>query len=179
MRVGRWMRTAFMVAPGGAKMILHSFPANSNGGWDPTGGLMMDGAGNLYGTTGSGGTPCQRSGGCGTVFEIAPDNTESVLHAFQGGNDGEIPGAGVVIDSASNLYGTTYAGGGAGCSQSQGCGTVFSLTPSGTESVLFAFKKGRDGDRPVAPLLLLGKKLYGTTPQGGKNNNGVVFSLTK
>jgi uncharacterized repeat protein (TIGR03803 family) len=173
--------TVFKIAPGGAETILHTFQANGSDGLGPGSGLIMDRDGNLYGTTsagGSGGTPCQRDVGCGTVFQVFPDGTETVLYSFQG-LDGSDPGAGVVMDSPGNLYGTTSYGGGAGCPQNQGCGSVFELAPDGKESVLFAFKKGGDGDRPIAPLLLVGKKLYGTTLQGGRYNNGVVFSVRK
>jgi uncharacterized repeat protein (TIGR03803 family) len=171
--------TAFRIAPDGTETILHAFPANASDGESPGGGLIMDGAGNLFGTTGEGGQPrCEgNSAGCGTVFEISPDGTESVLYAFKGGSDGESPGSAVVMDSSGNLYGGA-GGGGVGCKRNGGCGTVFKLAPNGKESVLYAFD-GRDGSVPQAQLLLVGKKLYGTTLQGGSHKKGVVYEIEK
>ncbi|HEX3664819.1 MAG TPA: choice-of-anchor tandem repeat GloVer-containing protein [Rhizomicrobium sp.] len=170
--------TVFKIAPDGTETILHAFPFDGSDGAIPESTLTMDGSGNLFGTTIEGGT-CLYSSGCGTVFKVAPDGTETVLYSFQAGDDGYFPFAGVVMDSKGNLYGTTKFGGSRGCKKRQGCGTVFKLTPAGKESVLFAFKKGHGGYGPVAPLLLAGKKLYGTALQGGKGNNGVVFEVKK
>ncbi|HEY3777676.1 MAG TPA: choice-of-anchor tandem repeat GloVer-containing protein [Rhizomicrobium sp.] len=170
--------TVFKIASDGTETILHAFQADGSDGTFPWSGLILDGAGNLYGTTANGGTCSYTGGGCGTVFEIAPDGTETVLYSFRSGNDGDFPEAGVVIDSTGNLYGTTFAGGGVGCKRSQGCGTAFKLAPNGTETVLYAFDP-HHGARPVAPLLLVGTKLYGTTNSGGSFHNGVVFDLRK
>jgi uncharacterized repeat protein (TIGR03803 family) len=168
----------FKIAPDGTETILHAFQAEGSDGVGPEPPLAMDGSGDLFGTTSEGGI-CLYSGGCGTVFKVAPDGTETVLYSFQGGYDGYRPHAGVVMDSKGNLYGTSNLGGSRGCKKRLGCGTVFKLTPAGKESVLFAFKKGHGGYGPVAPLLLAGKKLYGTALQGGKGNNGVVFEVKK
>jgi uncharacterized repeat protein (TIGR03803 family) len=170
--------TVFKIATDGTETILHAFQADGSDGVAPQSTLVMDGSGNLFGTTDEGGT-CLYSGGCGTVFKVAPDGTETVLYSFQAGDDGYFPLAGVAMDSKGNLYGTTKFGGSRGCKKRLGCGTVFNLTPAGKESILFAFKKGHGGYGPVTPLLLAGKKLYGTALQGGKGNNGVVFEVKK
>jgi len=169
--------TVFKIAPNGAESIVYAFQGGSGGFW-PNGRLTMDGAGNLYGTTISGGgaTNCQY--GCGTVFRIAPNRTETILYTFQGGNDGDAPEAGPVMDKSGNLYGTTSGGGGAGChTRPSGCGTVYKLAPDGTETVLSTFgaKHGRNPDS----ALLIGRHdlLYGIAPTGGTDDDGVVFSV--
>jgi len=105
----------------------------------PTGNLAIDGAGNIYGTTGVGGTGHCGIGssiGCGTVYKLTPSAsgwTETVLYSFPGGPEGYFPLSGVVLDSAGNLYGTTNFGGGGNCIGSRGnvvgCGVVFEVTP--------------------------------------------------
>jgi uncharacterized repeat protein (TIGR03803 family) len=91
--------------------VLHSFAGGTDGA-APFAGLVMDSAGNLYGTTQSGGMVCNGMGsGCGIVFKLAPDGSESVLHAFKGGLDGIEPSCTLFADSAGNLYGTTIYGG--------------------------------------------------------------------
>jgi uncharacterized repeat protein (TIGR03803 family) len=175
--------TVFEVTQSGAESVIYDFQGGSDGS-APEAGLTIDNAGNLYGTTafgGTGGAQCvEGQDGCGTIFRLAPDGTESVLYSFQGGTDGWSPVAGVVRDKTGNLYGTTFAGGGAHCAHvADGCGTVFKLAPDGTETVLFAFF-GKHGVQPEASLLM-GKDglLYGTASAGGKYNDGVVFSVKK
>jgi uncharacterized repeat protein (TIGR03803 family) len=130
--------TVFKLAPNGSKTVLYSFKGGTGDGGYPSAGLVRDSAGNLYGTTASGrGSGCNGLG-CGTVFKLALDGSETVLYSFTGGSDGANPNAGLIRDASGNLYGTaTY--GGAGCG-SYGCGVVFKLARSGTESVLNAFK---------------------------------------
>lgn len=146
---------------------LYVFQGGSDGA-SPQAGLITDKAGNLYGTTYyGGGTGCYGDG-CGTVFKLAPDGTETVLYTFQGGNDGEFPQAGLVQDKAGNLYGTTSEGGGTGCEYNLGCGTVFKLAPDGTETVYYTFGGGSDGGDPQAGLIMdKTGNLYGTTNEGG------------
>ena len=171
----------FKVAPDGSESVLYTFQGGADGGV-PESTLIADSAGNLYGTTTTGGNvqSCRQPDGCGTVFKVAPDGTETVLYAFKGGVDGDTPYAGVTMDKAGNLYGTTYFGGGSGCRQTGhfGCGTVFKLAPNGKETVLDAFSKRHLGHDPSTGLLL-GKRgtLYGTTLNGGRDNNGIVFEL--
>lgn len=170
--------TVFELAPDGTETVLYAFQGGTDG-WYPENGVVMDSAGNMYGTTWTGG-----AGGAGTVFEVTPTGTHSVLYSFQGGADGGDPQAGVILDGAGDLYGTTYGGGDrTSCKATGGCGVVFELTPDGTETVLQAFNAKRDrrlGVHPSAGLLLNEQgNLYGTTLQGGKRGDGVVFELKK
>lgn len=163
------------------KEVLHSFTEVADGTY-PFGRLVFDTAGNLYGTTGAGGIH-----GFGTVFQLTanPDGswTHAVLYRFQGGTDGASPLAGLIFDSAGNLYSTTAQGGG-----DSGLGTVFKMAknPDGswTESVLYRFPKRSRGFDPVAELVFdaVGN-LYGTTLGGGsylcpQHECGSVFKLT-
>ena len=169
--------------------ILHSFAGTD--GANPAAGLVFDAAGNLYGTTQSGGLTgdCQGPNGggpnsCGVVFKLTPNAdgtwTESVLYSFMGIPDAANPVGGLIFDAAGNLYGTTSAGGG-------GVGTVFKLTPSAggtwTESVLHSFGGGWDGGYPYAGLIFdTAGNLYGTSFYGGDTRVvacgcGVVWKL--
>lgn len=156
------------------------FPFNSASvGLYPNGGLVLDSAGNLYGTTQDGGSCSSSSSGCGLVFELSPSGggwKETVLYAFSG-PDGSVPEAGVVFDSHGNLYGTT-AGGGA-----YNDGTVFELTPTEggwQERVLYSFTGGSDGGTlPYGVTLDGAGNVYGTTFFGGASNQGVLFQLTE
>ena len=168
----------------GSENVLSDF-AGSGGPKVPYAGLMFDNAGNLYGTTELGGSNNQ-----GTVFELTPNSngvwTQTVLYNFTGNADGGQPYGGLLFDSAGNLYGTTNVGGSTNCSQ--GCGTVFKLTPDAggwTESVVYPFTGGSDGRGPSARLLFdSNNNLYGTTALGGNVGSGcsagcgTVFKLT-
>jgi uncharacterized repeat protein (TIGR03803 family) len=126
--------------------------------------------GTLYGTTSAGGP------GGGTVYSITTSGTETVLHTF-GRGDGLRPLAGL-LNVKGTLYGTTVAGGKTGCYDQRGCGTVFSVTTSGKESVLYSFTgTSGDGANPNARLINVKGKLYGTTPLGGTYTRGTVFSI--
>ena len=152
--------------------ILYSF-AGGNDGSFPHAGLIRDAAGNLYGTTYDGGGPNCYPFGCGTVFRIAPDGTETVLHSFAGGSDGAEPWDRLVRNGDGNLYGTTIIGGGGACDNGGGCGTVFRIAPDGKESVLHSFAGGTDGAYPYAGLVRDAKgNLYGTTESGGTGYYG-------
>ncbi|HZQ23066.1 MAG TPA: choice-of-anchor tandem repeat GloVer-containing protein [Terriglobales bacterium] len=153
---------------------LYNFTGGQDGG-DPKGDLIADAAGNLYGVTVFGGTT-----GNGTVYEISPDGTgnwtEKVLHNFQAGIDGGTPNAGLIMDIAGNLYGTTWAGG------AHGQGTVFELTPNGegtwTNNVIYSFQGLNDGSLPAGSLIFDGAgNLYGTASATGGYGQGVVFQL--
>ncbi|MGB8886055.1 MAG: choice-of-anchor tandem repeat GloVer-containing protein [Candidatus Korobacteraceae bacterium] len=173
--------TVFELSPNGSggwtETLLHSFNYNGSDGAYPYAGLIRDGSGNLYGTTESGGIH-----GYGTVFEFTPNGsggwTETILHSFNyNTGDGNYPQAGLILDGAGNLYGTTESGG------IHGYGTVFELSPHGgswTETVLRSFNdNGADAYEPEAGLTLDGTgNLYGTTPYGGIHDEGAVFELT-
>ncbi len=176
--------TVFELTPNGSggwsEQVLHSF-GNGTDGSIPYASLTFDAASNLYGTTGAGGAHAK-----GTVFELTPREgggwTEEVLHSFGNGSDGAGPSAGLIFDTAGNLYGTTQEGGIHSCNGST-CGTVFELTPneSGgwTEKVLHSFGNDTDGVQPFAGLILDGSgNLYGTTFYGGIHAVGTVFELT-
>ncbi|HEY3778975.1 MAG TPA: choice-of-anchor tandem repeat GloVer-containing protein [Rhizomicrobium sp.] len=166
--------TVFKLARDGTESVLHSFGSGSDGVAPYQGGLVADNAGNLYGTTSTGGA----YGGGGTVFRVAPDGTEMVLYSFTGYSDGLGPYSGVILDKQGNIYGTTVLGGGTGCGEN-GCGTVFKLAPDGTETVLHAFTGGSDGSQPIGDLVIDKEgNLYGTTDSGGAGYEGVVFKLT-
>jgi len=155
---------------------LYSF-AGGNDGSLPTAGLVLDKAGSLYGTTELGGG--HGAYGSGTVFKIAPDGSETLLYAFAAGGDGAEPYAGLYRDKKGNLYGTTIVGGGMGCYEHAGCGTVFKITPGGKEKILYAFAGGTaDGSSPESNLISDDAgNLYGTTYQGGTDNAGTIFKL--
>jgi hypothetical protein len=163
----------------------------------PTGGLIFDTAGNLYGVTAYGGTGnCVLVGikaGCGTVFELSPPQqkggawTETILYSFLSGNDGYFPWGNLTFDNEGTIYGATQFGGGKGttCNIIYGgqCGTVFKLSSpkqkggKWTEKVLHRFKSGTDGANPTGGLVLDSKgSIYGTT-FGGGNENGECGSL--
>jgi uncharacterized repeat protein (TIGR03803 family) len=188
--------TVFQLKPpaqkGGAwtETVLHVFvgvTSTEHDGADPGGGLVIDAAGNLYGTTAYGGSGnCVLvgiEGGCGTVFELEPPKTKGgawaykILYNLQGGKDGHFPWGDLVFDGAGNLYGATQFGGGYGSCDSpfyQFCGAVFELSPpktkggKWTEKVLYGFKSGKDGANPNGGLVFDSKgAIYGTTYSGG------------
>jgi uncharacterized repeat protein (TIGR03803 family) len=155
------------------EVALYDFTHSSNDGSQPVGGLVADSSGNLYGTTGTGGsyTDCSPFGQtCGVVFELTPNGdtwTETILYTFTGGSDGGEPLAGLAIDDQGNLYGTTAVGG------TSGNGTVFMLSSasrSWTESVLYSFRGHADGAYPQAAPTLHNGSIYGTTYAGGGNS---------
>ena len=167
---------------GTTETVLHSFGGAD--GSHPTAGLIHDSAGNLYGTTYYGG-----AAGAGTIFKLDSTGTETVLYSFTGGSDGKWPQGKLVRDSLGNLYGTTFGGGIVNCDKGlHGCGVVFKLDTTGTETVLYTFTGGTDGGSPMAGLVRDGAgNLYGTTNAGGTANCplngspgcGVVFKVSK
>ena len=139
-------------------------------GIHPIAGLIMDGAGNLYGTTGEGGAY-----GGGVVFAIDPTTgNETVIHSFGNGLDGSQPKAGL-IDVRGTLYGTTVGGG------SANQGTVFSVKLStGHERIVYSFRGGAtDAAGPQCQLLHRKGMLYGTTSSGGKYSDGAAFAVNR
>jgi uncharacterized repeat protein (TIGR03803 family) len=166
---------------------------HATGGADPYGGLVMDRAGNLYGTTTGGGDTVLQSG---VVFKLTPTQKgewkETVIHAFPTPryHDGELPYTGLLIDASGNLYGAAFAGGGKqepNCQDFDGCGVVYKLLPTSNgrwkETILYAFQGGSDGSVPEDDRLVMDAagNLYGTTFAGGiignSVANGVVFEV--
>jgi uncharacterized repeat protein (TIGR03803 family) len=175
--------TAFQLTPSLTLNPLHHFDLTKldpTDGANPYGALVADASGNLYGTTSWGGSNpgCSAALGCGTVFQVTRSGGGfGVLHRFTS-DEGAHPYAGLIIDAAGNLYGTTYQGGDFTSCPPVGCGTVFQLTPSGQLFVLHRFN-GSDGREPRAGLLRGAAGLYGTTSRGGgAGDGGTVFLLT-
>ena len=174
--------TVFALDKSGTYTVLYSFTGAPDGAI-PVAGVVLDSAGNLYGTTERGGVTAGTcpSSGCGTVFKLdAKSFAETVLYSFTGAPDGKTPKAGVVLDAAGNLYGTTYSGGLLDCFEPSGsqppsnrsiyCGVVFKVDTTGAERVLHSFTGIPDGALPLASLALdPAGNLYGTTTEGGSN----------
>jgi uncharacterized repeat protein (TIGR03803 family) len=221
----------YRIAPTGKEAIPYRFTGGADGG-SPYGGLIRDGAGNLYGGTQIGGTHgcgvvfklnngvettlytftgsgvngdgCSLAGdlvrddagslygatsfggilpNCGTVFKLDTALKETVLHSFDcsGGTDGSDPQAGLILDQAGNLYGTTIDAG------PTGAGTVFKIDTAGNNyTILYTFSGGADGSQPWGPVVRdKAGNLYGTTRYGGDlscnapHGCGVVFKLSR
>ena len=163
--------------------ILHTFRGSPSDGATPDSTLVLDSAGNLYGTTLQGGLKTKNpecSPGCGVVFKLTPTARgpwkETVIHRFTGKLDGANPVAGLIRDSAGNLFGAAAGGG------TTQLGVAYELSPTATgwkETVLHNFG-GTEGAAPFAPLAFDNAgNLYGTTLLGGDQNLGVVFKLTR
>ena len=152
--------------------LIYSFAGGSAGAYTDT-ELVMDRAGNLYGTSVQEG-----KFGAGTVFRVTPAGVHTVLYNFRGGADGGEPYKGVTLDAQGNLYGTAVTGGGGSCEG--GCGVVFKVTNSGgtwSQSVIHTFT-GRDGSGPGSPVAFdRHGNLYGTTPTGGALGQGVIYQM--
>ena len=166
---GAGFGTVFKVTPAGVETELYKFKGRPRDGSGPLANLI-DVNRTLYGTTSTGGKYGQ-----GTVFKITPSGAEAVLHDFHNVSanaEGTSPTGGL-LDLQGRLYGTTIAGG------VHNCGTVFRMTLTGVEAVLYNFDctKG-DGSGPAATLINVRGTLYGTTQGGGKYGNGTVFSIT-
>jgi uncharacterized repeat protein (TIGR03803 family) len=152
--------------------VLYNFTGGADGA-QPYATVVLDTAGNLFGTAEFGG-----ASGKGTVFQLSPSQggwTFNLVYTFTGGTDGAVPIGGVIVDAAGNLYGTTSSGGGT-CQ----CGTVYELTPAQTGwtfQVLHSFQGGTDGAYSGASLAFYGSQLAGTTTSGGRYNRGTAFTL--
>jgi uncharacterized repeat protein (TIGR03803 family) len=148
--------------------VLHSFTGNPDGGF-PTSGLIIDSAGNLYGTVSGGGAYT-----AGDVYKLSSAGQLTVLYTFTGHADGYGPSGGVIRDAAGSLYGCTGSGGLAGY------GVVYKILPDESESVLYSFTGLQDGSHPVGSLTAdRSGNLYGATMAGGTGMDGVVFELTR
>lgn len=172
----------FKLSPTGGgwtETVLYNFKGGAQDGASPHATLMADSAGNLYGTTVSGGlNTAACNGGCGIAFMLTPAAgvwQETVLYRFPGGADGAIPYAGLVMDSAGNLYGDTLEGGAANA------GLVYKLAPGPSgwqQTVIYNFQGKPDGSAPFpTPVMDGAGNLYGTTNTGGAHNLGTVYML--
>jgi uncharacterized repeat protein (TIGR03803 family) len=164
--------TVFKLDEAGTYTVLHSF-AEGQDGASPSGDLLRDSEGNLYGTTFAGG-----DGNSGIVFKVDATGRETVLYRFKGWPDGWSPNGALVRDNKGNLYGTTTVGG------DHDNGTIFKLDTRGAETVLYSFTGGADGSQPYAGLVRdKAGNLYGTTAYRGNTGChhrygcGVVFEL--
>jgi uncharacterized repeat protein (TIGR03803 family) len=167
--------SVFAIKPSGSERVVYSFKGYPDGA-EPFAGLTALN-GTLYGTTTLGGS----YQGAGTVFSLTPSGTERVLYSFTGAPDGALP-YGALIAVGSTFYGTTELGGsGATACVGHGiigCGTIFSITTSGTMTQLYRFRGRRNGAYPLTGLVASPKGvLYGTTTAGGDNQNGTIFQI--
>ena len=172
--------TVFQLSPtanGWVHTVLYSFTGGADGG-EPYKGVTLDRKGNLYGTAVTGGSGnCE--GGCGVVYKLSNIGgtwTQTVIHAFTGGDDGSGPGARVTVDGARNVYGMAPTGGG------HGLGTIYKIHQASnrawTFGVLHAFTGGTDGATGSAGRMILRDgRLYGAVTAGGRYGSGVVFEL--
>lgn len=160
----------FKITPTGTYTVLHAWAGNTSDGCKVAGPLIQGSDGNFYGTTSVGGTV-----GAGTVFKITPTGTETMLHSFAGGADGITPNRGGLIEgNDGNFYGMTSAGGTASY------GTVFQITPMGTESVLYTFSGngGTDGGRPASGLVKASNGNFYGTSTGVSSGGGTLFEIS-
>ncbi len=137
--------TVFKITPAGKLTTLYSFPQTNP---FPTYGLTVGNDGNFYGTTGS---PGSLGGYVGGVFKVTPAGVVTVLHTFTSDPDGASPQSGVILGKDGNFYGTTEFGG--IFDGYSGYGTIFKITPSGKETILYSFSSTDYAAHPTAPLI--------------------------
>ena len=166
----------YQVDANAQQTVLYTFTGGADGG-EPAAGVVEDASGNLYGTTVTGGDlidcPAYEDtrAGCGVVFKLSSTGQYSVLYTFTGGADGAAPYAGVTLDSAGNLYGTTDAGGGSGY------GVLYKIEANGQFGVLHSFAP-EDAKGPSRLTVDAEGNIYGASRAGGTSNAGVVFEFT-
>jgi uncharacterized repeat protein (TIGR03803 family) len=187
--------TVYKLDTTGNLTVLHSFTGKSDGA-APSGNLIIDKAGNLYGVTAFGGDPScplliQGQSGCGVVFRMDSTGKETVLYKFKGGKDGASPtaGYGLLMDTEGNIYGIAQYGGqfGQACEvgngrDNYGCGTIFKLSSIGKFALLHEFSNdGSEGVTPNGGLVRDSSgNLYGTTQESSLSFGlgGTVFELS-
>ena len=176
--------TAFKIDSANKETVLHAFTGKADGAI-PSAALILDRAGNFYGTTVYGGKVSSQNFGYGVVFKLNSAGKETVLHTFNGVPDGAFPSSPLTRDRAGNLYGTTMQGGDESCGYPPGCGVVFKLDKTGKETVLHRFTADPDGEFPSCLIRDEAGNLYGITAAGGKFSCtigpgcGVVFKIDK
>jgi uncharacterized repeat protein (TIGR03803 family) len=159
----------YKLTPKGKLTVLHSFAAGTTDGCYPYGTPAVDAHGNMYGGTGGCGTS-----NFGVVWKVSKNGSETILHNFAGASDGQSPLAGVILDAAGNIYGTTNTGG------ASGFGTAFEVNKKGKFTLLHTFTGGTDGKYLYGGLILDPKgRIYGTTINGGTGGYGTVWRITK
>ena len=162
----------FRLSSNGQYTVLHTFKGEPKDGYWGCSGLVQDARGNLYGETALGGAD-----ELGTVFRVAENGKENVLHSFTGGADGSSPASGELVMAADGyLYGAATFGG------QYGYGVVFKMATGGAEKVLYSFgtNGSTDGEGPSEGVVLDSNgNIYGTTEYGGSSNDGTVFELAK
>jgi uncharacterized repeat protein (TIGR03803 family) len=150
-----------------SESVLYSFAGGNDGRYPEGAPIVVHGE--LYGTTTLGGNGgCAFVDGCGTVYKMSTSGQERILYVFKGGSDGEAPN-GSLADDDGNLIGTSELGGNSGCKDGhvKGCGTVFEVTLSGKERILYRFPGKAQGASPVSGLILFRGELYGEAAAGG------------
>lgn len=170
--------TVFSIDGGGKEHVVYNFRGNLNsaedGSWPFAPVTKVKGI--MYGVASSNG-----ANSAGMVFSVTPSGKEKNLYSFKGGTDAQGPEGGLIYDGGQ-LYGTTLYGGGSGCGGA-GCGTVFSISRTGAEHVIYSFKGGADGERDYSNVVALNGDLYGTTLFGGSGCGstgcGTVYKLSK
>jgi len=164
--------TVYMVNTKGSFTTLHSF-LNDSGGGAPTGPLLLATSGSFYGTTST-----STSGtGPGTIFAISSSGAFATINTLTSSNTnavlGSTPFGGLVTGTDGNFYGTTAFGG------ANNLGTIYRVTASGSLTTIYSFSGGDDGSNPVSGLISgTDGLLYGTTPLGGANQVGALFSVS-
>jgi uncharacterized repeat protein (TIGR03803 family) len=166
--------TVYSVSPSGSETVVYSLQGQSDGGYPVA--PVVDVKGTLYGTTSGGGAKNGRYYH-GTVYSVTRSGVHVVLHKFKGFGDGAYPDSGLVAVQGT-LYGTTPDGGDFSVCTEDGCGVVYSITPSGDERIVYRFAGGSDGQVPESGLIDVNGTLYGTTAGGGTGSAGTVYSIT-
>lgn len=170
--------TVFKITPTGEETVLYNFKGQSDGGY-PDSQLLIDAAGNLYGTAPNGGVSCPNEPlRCGVIFKIDTAGNETVIHRFTGGADGAHPHSGLARDSVGNLYGTAYDN--TDCGYVCGTGNIFRVDSQGKFKVMHTFAgPPSDGRNPGDTLVFdSAGNGYGTTVAGGKFDYGTVFVMS-
>jgi uncharacterized repeat protein (TIGR03803 family) len=180
--------SVFRITLQGTLTTLYSFCASASchDGYSPLAGLVLATNGNFYGTTAYGGANNSCTNGCGTVFKITPQGALTTLYSFcasAGCPDGYSPDAELVQGVDGSFYGTTaYGGAYKSCNSSNGCGTVFKITPQGTLTTLHTFCASADcadGEQPSSAMVQGSDgSFYGTTGGGGAYGLGTIFKIT-
>jgi uncharacterized repeat protein (TIGR03803 family) len=160
--------------------LIYIFTGGGHEEWFPSGNIVRDDAGDIYGVTEVGGhssSSCAEIGGCGTVFKVTPAGKATILHNFSGGTDGAHPLGGLTRAPNGDIYGTTDWGG-IVSNGNYGDGTIFKIDKSDAVSVVFRFN-GTNGALPYAPLIFdPAGNAYSTTYSGGAFDEGVVFEIS-